>query len=297
MTSLDRSVAEPSLAGSSPDEYSLAETEHWNYAVESPFRPAYELLAPIGEATADRQTGEPDGWTGTGDQLLFRDAVLRAHLARSRARKGEPTRDLRPDELATVAGTDVRMRRDAAAAAGRMLAAANAALAAAQAAGDQDARRTIRVGAASGYRGRAHQETLWHRYFPRYYHETRQARALLPGGPYGPAAVRHLIEEYGIPRRIAAPGYSNHQNGIAIDILQRRQPGHRIQNSTAAAAVRAWRSTWLHGWLRQNAGSFGFHPYEREPWHWNFRRAPAEGQESWATRRTDDTPEMVTNAV
>jgi hypothetical protein len=227
--------------------------DHWTYAVDSPFRPVAELLTM-------EEAGDPaQALTGGADQIQFGDAVLRAHLDRRR-RSRPPQRDLRPDELAAIAGTDVPMRRDAATAAGRMLVAARTA-------GDQDALRTTNVGAGSGYRARADQERLWCGYFERYYRETAAARAGLPGGAHGPAAVRYMIEDFRIPARIAAPGYSNHQAGIAIDLQQRRTPGHAVANSTSRRAVQAWRATWLDKWLSTNAASFDFQPYRKEPWH------------------------------
>lgn len=245
-----------------------------------PLEAAYEHPGTGGTLVGDRpptEVASPGGtWTGTAAQEDFRRRVLAAHLARSRARTGRPPgRDLTPGELARVTGTGIRMRADAAAAAGRLLAAANRALAEARVRADADAARTRRIDATSGYRHRQHQERLWRGYFPRYYNETADGRARLRGGPHGAAAVRYMIDVFGIPARIAAPGYSNHQNGIAIDFLQRRAPGHRIANSTRGAAVRRWRETWFHRWLRSNARAYGFEPYEREPWHWEYR--PTDG--------------------
>jgi len=59
----------------------------------------------------------------------------------------------------------------------------------------------------------------------------------------------------------ARPGYSNHQLGLAIDIT-----GTRVW----------WREKWwkteLYGFLRREAGRFGFvQPHVEEPWHWEFQ--------------------------
>ncbi|MFB6837720.1 M15 family metallopeptidase [Streptomyces sp. NPDC056361] len=215
------------------------------------------------------------GWSGAPEQVAFRQRVLDAHLARTRKRKGRPGRDLAPGELAPVAGTSISMRSDAAAAAGRLLAAAHAALAEARAAGDEDAGHTRRLTGGSGYRGSDHQQRLWLGYFKGYYDQTLAARAALPGGPHGDGAVRYMLDVFGIPARIAAPGYSNHQNGIAIDFLQVRGRGHPLRNSTGAAAVGQWHATWFFRWLQANARRFGFGPYTREPWHWVFQGSAA----------------------
>ncbi|MFB7512189.1 M15 family metallopeptidase [Streptomyces sp. NPDC056144] len=230
------------------------------------------------ELGTDRELGAQDeleeetggGWNGAPEQVDFRQRVLDAHLARSRKRKA-PGRDLTAGELDTVPGTSLSMRTDAAAAAGRLLAAANAALVAAQAAGDEDAAHTRRLTGGSGYRGSEHQRRLWLGYFRNYYNQTRDARAGLPGGPHGPAAVRFMLDVFGIPSKIAAPGYSNHQNGIAIDFLQVRGRGFALSNSTGARAVKRWHATWFFRWLQSHAHRFGFVPYDREPWHWVYR--------------------------
>ena len=106
-------------------------------------------------------------WSGTADQNAFRDRVLAAHIARSKAAGGAPQRDLRRDELKAIPRTSIETRADTADAAGRLLAAANADLAAAQKAGDADARRTVRLTATSGYRSSAYQSDLWRQYLLR----------------------------------------------------------------------------------------------------------------------------------
>jgi hypothetical protein len=203
-------------------------------------------------------------------ETTFLERVLQAHIARSTARRGRPLPDLRPDQLAQVAGTGVEMRSDAAAAAGRLIAAANQDLAAAKSTGDSDTLKTVRILATSGYRGRAHQERLWRQYFSeRYYPRTADQRSRLPGGPDGDAAVQYMVEY--IAPKIAAPGFSNHQAGLAIDLRQERTQGNEIYNSTDPEWVQKWQSTWFFRWLQQNATRFGFHPYVVEPWHWEFR--------------------------
>ncbi|MCX5394791.1 D-alanyl-D-alanine carboxypeptidase family protein [Streptomyces sp. NBC_00094] len=257
--------------------------------------PAVRELAEEGADEPESETGSGGGggggWSGTPDQLAFRQRVLDAHLARTRARKGKPGRDLAPEELTSVPGTSIAMRSDAAEAAGRLLAAARRALAAAQTTGQEDAARTVRLTGGSGYRGRAHQQRLWLGYFRRYYSQSADARAGLPGGPHGDAAVRYMLDVFGIPSRIAAPGYSNHQNGIAIDFLQMRGRGQAIANSTGARAVARWRATWFFGWLTTHAHRFGFVPYAKEPWHWIYRGSgAAPSVSSGSPGRTEPRP-------
>lgn len=247
--------------------------------------------APLaGPDPASWAEDEPARWSGTPEQEDFRARVLAAHLARSRAAKGDPLPDLREDQLADVPGTCtttrgsttcVRTASATAAAAGRMLAAATADLATARAAGHPDALRTVRLTATSGYRGSDHQRRLWLGYFEtKYYNESRAARAALADGPHSRAAVELMLRPtssggYGIGGRIAAPGYSNHQGGIAIDLWQERTRGNAIANDSGPRARCRWRQTWFHGWLRTHAAAFGFHPLRTEEWHWEYR--PATG--------------------
>ncbi len=222
----------------------------------------------------------------TGSIQDFRERVLRTHIARQR-RPALP--NLLPAQVARVEGTNLSMRRDAAVAAGRLIAAANRALQEAKGARNPDALRTIRASATSGYRDRATQERIWRTNFARrYYPQTATQRTALRGGPHGQEAVNWMAIYVG--KRVAAPGYSNHQAGTAIDLWQQRTPGNQIPNSTDPDGKRRWRGTWLYNWLRENARQFGFVPYAFEPWHWTYNPSGAiqrelapevyEGQES-----------------
>jgi D-alanyl-D-alanine carboxypeptidase len=219
---------------------------------------------------------ESDGWTGSPDQIAFRDRVLAAHLAQSKRLKGQPFRDRRRDELHPIPGTEVYTLPQTADAAGRLIAAANADLAAARAQGDPDARRTKRITATSGYRSSTYQRKRWHDLFPKYYNQSRSARTSLPGGPHSDAAVAYMLRRkddggFGVPGRIAAPGYSNHENGIAVDLYQIRTPG--LPNSTADRDRAKWRATWFYKWLTEkgNGRRFGFKQLPTEEWHWEYQ--------------------------
>ncbi|GAA4580667.1 hypothetical protein GCM10023176_60540 [Micromonospora coerulea] len=251
--------------------------------------------AGLGEAASHRDLfAEDDGpsdpmpWTGTTEQEDFRARVLAAHIARSRKAKGAPQRDLRDDELNDVPGTCrteggrttcVRTATATAQAAGRLLAAANTDLAAARKAGDADALRTVKLRAASGYRGSDHQKRLWLGYFAnKYYNRTRAARAKIADGPHSDAAVDYMLRPkgdggYGIGGRVAAPGFSNHQGGIALDLWQDRTSGNGIGNDSDDPSRCRWRQSWFHGWLRTHAAAYGFQPIATEEWHWEYRPA------------------------
>ena len=230
---------------------------------------------------------DPGPWTGTVEQEDFRRRVLAEHIVRSKA-KGAQLRDLREDELSDVPGTCstkhgtttcIRTAPATAAAGGRLLEAANADLRTAQKAGDEDALRTVKLSATSGYRGQDHQKQLWLLHFAtKYYNESRQARAKIADGPHSDAAVDYMLRlgadgGYDLTNKIAAPGFSNHQGGIALDFSQERTKGNDIGNDSDHACRCRWRQSWFHGWLRTHAAAYGFQPFDKEEWHWEYRPA------------------------
>jgi D-alanyl-D-alanine carboxypeptidase len=82
------------------------------------------------------------------------------------------------------------------------------------------------------------------------------------------AEQRALYERYrkGLGPQAARPGRSNHQRGLALDLV--------VGELT----------TPTYAWLASNACRFGFKRTVRsEPWHWEFRpratRAPKKGQD------------------
>ena len=251
------------------------------------------LLRPREPEVEDAEDAADAGpWTDTAEQRDFRDRVLAAHIARSSRNGHRPALpDLQTDELSCIPGVTntgdgrpncIKTRTATAEAAGRLLAAATEALAAAKAAGDEDALRTVRVTAVSGYRGSETQRELWRRYFGGkggYYDRTRQARAELPDGPHSDRAVAYMLDAehgFGLGGKIAAPGFSNHQGGIAVDLYQVRTPGHTIENKSTRSARAAWRATWFHRWLREHAEvEHHFEQLKTEEWHWEYKPGTA----------------------
>jgi peptidoglycan hydrolase-like protein with peptidoglycan-binding domain/LAS superfamily LD-carboxypeptidase LdcB len=269
--------------GAHPSDAALEDdSESWASELEE----TQELAAGASRCAEDEHLEEHEGeyleseaWAATSEQVAFRNRVLAAHIARSRKSKSAPLPDLSDDELETIPGTNVRTRPDTARAAGRLLAAANADLKKAQASGDTDALRTTRLTITSGYRGSDHQRSLWIKYFRKYYNQSRTSREALAEGPHSEAAVAYMLRPkakggFGLGGRIAAPGFSNHQNGIAVDLYQERKAGHGIANSSDDRARRAWRNSWFYRWLKQNAAAHGFEQLPTEEWHWELRRKP-----------------------
>jgi hypothetical protein len=59
------------------------------------------------------------------------------------------------------------------------------------------------------------------------------------------------------PTRVARPGYSNHQMGLAID----------FQGLSSSPGPAPGNSVW--DWLSKNADNFGYKNYPAEAWHWS----------------------------
>jgi hypothetical protein len=209
-------VPEVHEEGTEPEEEGVHEKD---YEYERQEGAALEWEDPgcAGEqASLDVETEWFDSeiWMGSADQIAFRDRVLAAHLALSKKARGAPLPDLPDDALKYVPGTTIPTLPDTAAAAGRLLAVANADLARAQQAGDADALRTIRLSVISGYRGSKKQRNLWLGYFSAkngYYDRTQAARENFPEGPHSDQAVAYMLKPqryggFGLTARIAAPG-------------------------------------------------------------------------------------------
>ena len=97
----------------------------------------------------------------------------------------------------------------------------------------------------SGYRNPATQERLWQRALVKY-RSAQEAR-----------------------KWVAPPGGSAHQTGRAIDFY--------LGGRNSSANVGRLRTLPAYKWLTANAQRFGFYPYTREPWHWEYN-PPSAGE-------------------
>jgi hypothetical protein len=91
----------------------------------------------------------------------------------------------------------------------------------------------------SGYRSKAEQEVLWQRELKKR-HGSRQEAS----------------------KWVAPPGHSPHQSGRAIDFW--------LGTDIGSGNIAAQRRSRPYRWLVCNAARFGFTPYAREPWHWEY---------------------------
>ena len=98
----------------------------------------------------------------------------------------------------------------------------------------------------SGYRSTARQAELWKKALAKYGTET-EAR-----------------------KWVAKPGGSAHHSGRALDFYL------GTKNNKESVALQ--RQTAVYKWLQENAPTFGFYPYQREPWHWEHNPLPNLGK-------------------
>lgn len=262
------------------------------YASLTPLRDPYEPAVPVritnrnGRMPADTLVLRPREmveaapedidssgltWAGASpDQLSFMRAVYDQHVSNSQASGRIFIADV-PQSERDAAGNGQTMRTEAARSCRDMLAAARSALASAKGAGDSGAADILNIRINSGYRSASRQFGIWQRNFPKIYAKTAAHRAGLPGGEHGSDAIAYTARYMG--RWVAAPGYSNHNDGRAADIGADRASGSALGADSNDAAIAAWRSSWLFSWLSSNAATYNFYQNTsiNEPWHWEYR--------------------------
>ena len=229
-----------------------------------PFAPLAED-APSAPPSADRLT-----WDGaTSEQQDFMRRVYRQHVSSSAAQR--PFVASVPQGERAIVEHGQWMRTAAAERCRAMLAAARTDVAAEQASGREPALAVREFGARSGYRSVETQFTNWGNAFrTKYYPDTATQRAGLNGGEHGEAAVAFMARYVG--GRLAAPGYSRHNDGLAMDFFT-REGRTELGPNTGKASIAGWRRSWLFAWLSQHASEYRFFQNTSivEPWHWEYR--------------------------
>ncbi len=208
-------------------------------------------------------------WPGADeDQLAFMQRVYDINKTWS-ARNGTFIADIPDSQLSTIEDRH-KARTEAALACKELLVAARKAIA--------NAGVKVKIGITSGYRSATRQLSLWQSYFPDYYENTTAHREKLPGGAHGEEAVNYLGGY--IRSKVAIPGYSNHQNGIAVDLLN-IENDKKVENKTKSPFPAQWRESWLWKWLEENANKFGLYQNNsiNEPWHWEYKKKDNGSQE------------------
>ncbi len=192
--------------------------------------------------------------------------------------------DIPSSQLGTVESGH-QMRRAAATSCRDLLASARAELQKQKDVGDAKAQHVTSILPVSGYRSASQQFQAWQGAFPRYYSETRSRRTAMSTGEHGSEAVTFLARYIG--GILAAPGYSLHNDGRAMD-YGTSESGRTL--GPQRSDYDAWLQSWLWTWMRSNAATYYFYQNTsiREPWHWEYR-APITSSES--DNETEAVPE------
>lgn len=230
-----------------------------------------QSFAPVIDTNAESLPSSGLTWSSaSADELEFMRRVYDHHVDRA-SRRRPFIADLPASNLDTVEGRH-QLRSDAARDCRLLLVEIRSELSRQQAQGVAAAQGVRTIGVASGYRSASRQFQLWQSYFPRYFQDTQSHRASLPGGELGDRAVDCMVGY--VAARIAAPGYSLHNNGIAVD-LTTREDGHTL--GANSRDIPRWQRSWLFAWLTANASRFNFYQNTsiNEPWHWEYRSTNA----------------------
>ena len=134
--------------------------------------------------------------------------------------------------------------------------------------------RKVKITVTSSYRDTNEQFDGWRRKFPNYY-----LLALMNGVITTELSNKNAALLAGdIAQKFGAPGYSNHQKGLAVDFTV-----YEGSNTFKVSFSKASRNNWKNNslflkWLQQHAHAFNFYPYEAEPWHWEYNRGVVPGE-------------------
>lgn len=202
--------------------------------------------------------------SGREDEDDFMRRVYEAQAARARA-GGSVERENLPDDQLELVEARYRMHKDAAGQCRLLLEEARDDLKREKEKGNPEALQVSRIGIYSAYRSVERDTAAWRATFGKHFRETKDARAGLRGGEYGDEAVQMMVK---IMRQFkAAPGFSKHTGGTAVDFTTTEGGVSLTANSNQNGR---WRNSWLHKWLTKNAGKFKFKPLATEAWHWEY---------------------------
>lgn len=224
---------------------------------------------PVGLERPQRASGSTPPAQYVASQLSyeqFRDAVLGQQVAHMEAKGRKHFAPVPEEELDAVEGR-YRLRRAVASNCRQLLANARTALAAAKASNDTRARDTTSIGIASAYRDYEYDLRVWEAVCRKYY-LAMIASQQFAGREHSSDAQRFVLRSL-LPNK-AAPGFSNHGNGTAVDFTT-TVGGVVCGTDNNPRNHAAWRGSWLHAWLILNAANYRFKPLASEEWHWDYK--------------------------
>ncbi len=200
-------------------------------------------------------------WANTPENMAIRKKVYEAHLDNS---KGKPyTYFLDKSVLKEVDNSGQSLLKEPAAWLEKLLI---------------DARnffegKDIKINIISGYRTARYQFSKWVRSFPFYFYHA------VHNGGKSKLDYKGIAQYMGLS--LAAPGYSNHNHGLAVDFgVKEGSNEFAVNTNPADHHDNYWRRNSLFWkWLVENASRYHFYPYSVEPWHWEFKSDVAKEQE------------------
>jgi len=259
---------------------SLAASETNMFETESPLnleymqREMYPKTIATGREYISGQSLPP---FGTPEQTRFMRTVYEVHRRHS-ATKRKFVDSLPASVLDTILEVKngklkqgITMRKDAALSCRSLLGKAQNDLIVQKQNNIGFSRKVKKFGIVSGYRSANQQFSNWRAFFGnKYYPNTRAVRSQKGGGEHGMSAANFLATYIG--QRLASPGYSNHNDGLAVDFFT--EENGKLGASTDSRNISGWRKSWFFSWLLKNANNFGFFQNTKinEPWHWEYRR-------------------------
>jgi hypothetical protein len=239
----------------------------------------------------------PLNFQRSAEYRAFEDKVLQQHIHRTERRGRHRAPDIPEADLEVVEGK-YKLRKGAAKKCRALLAKARADLASEKAEmlnkpekerraeeqkmtlkGQNPVTRVESIGITSAYRSFEYDSGLWHKYERQKYYPINYSHLVhlscWEGGQYGWAAVESLVKF--ISKRKAAPGFSNHTNGIAVDFFTEEagkifQAETGLSNQALAGLNRNWEKTWFYRWLERHKAEYGIERIRTEAWHWEFRK-------------------------
>lgn len=278
---VDRGITDPELLtnialwAAHPDTRYSVPTAAEGAMVEARDRLRQEVVDPVLPITADRL-----GRFRSDGAAEFRREVFRRQR-QQKIDEGKPFRwGVGDDELEPILGSStLRLHTDVAGDFTAMWEAARADLGRDRARGEATATQTSWIRVGSAYRSSASDFEAWRTAFANNYDATVDERRAMAGGEHGRAATRFMVRR--MNARKAAPGYSNHTHGRAVDVRTRfgtppvlDAEGELVSGGVydfgaSSAQSAGWVNTWLWQWLDEHAAAHNFEPYAPEPWHWN----------------------------
>jgi hypothetical protein len=129
-----------------------------------------------------------------------------------------------------------------------------------------DSTRYVQV--AVGYRDALYDLHLWEESFDGFYKANKASLHTGPNGQFDEKAVKTLVKA--ISPFKAAPGFSNHTQGIAVDFLTVDDKGTlKISHKQE----KRWEQSWLYKWLHDHKSETGWDRIPTEAWHWECVKA------------------------